>query len=93
MSFYNEKIIKKPAKVHRCTGCCKKMPTNRRHYYAAGKVDGDFFSGRLCFACRRFMKKHRNDFEEGYTDGDVRDARRDFAKAWIWSRKQKAVRP
>lgn len=85
--MYRETIVKNPHKVHRCSGCRKKMRLDRKHYYIASTFSGEFCTARLCFACKKHLDKYSSNYGyEGWYEGDLRDGRREKVSDWKYRR-------
>jgi len=89
VDFCNEKLIKHPQKEHRCEGCCKKMPRNRKHWYVSGVWEGDFFTARLCFACSKHLDKYSKNYRDGWSRGDFKEGRLEAIRDYKWRRSER----
>lgn len=69
--FNNFKEIKKTRKEHQCNGCREKIPAGSSAAYYSGVFEGNFFSAYLCRECDEYLTKHLEDFEDGWSDGDI----------------------
>lgn len=90
--MYRETVVKKPRKVHRCTGCGKKMRMDRKHYYIASTFEGEFCTARLCFGCKKHLDKYSGDYRDGWYEGDLRDGRREAVSDWKYKRLNKKAK-
>lgn len=77
--FYNERLVKKTRKDHRCFGCREKIPTGSTAFYISGVYQGDFGAYYLCKPCREYLDRNPQAASEGYYEGDLRDVRREEA--------------
>jgi hypothetical protein len=84
LELYEERMVK-TRKSHRCFGCRKEFPKGRRILYNKGLFDGKFFSGYLCSPCDKV--RHNGDYRDGYSEGELREARVDNANYWISRRR------
>jgi hypothetical protein len=77
----------KTRKEHRCSGCYKVFPKGRKLHYQSGVCDGDFYSVYICNPCRD--EYHRSDYSDGYSEGDLREGRRERVRDWQYDRNKK----
>lgn len=73
-------LIKSTRKDRKCTGCFDKLPTKSEAMYWAGKFQGDFQAFHLCLPCYKYLNENYQDFEDGWTNGDLGEGRREAEK-------------
>jgi hypothetical protein len=56
-TFYNEQIIKKSRKLHKCSECYKHIDIGNSYQYVIGVWDGDWSSYKICDKCQGLRKK------------------------------------
>jgi RNase P subunit RPR2 len=78
MSFYSQVEVKKTRKEHTCDGCFDKIPAGSPAVRMSGTFEGEFFSTIICEPCEKFMKIHREHFEDGWSEGDIGEARKEM---------------
>jgi len=81
-----DKIVK-TRKPHYCTGCNKLFLAKRKLRYQSGVCEGDFYSGYMCEPCCSEMD--RNDYSDGFSEGDLREGRRERVNDWQHGRDRK----
>jgi len=74
--FYREKQVKKTRSDHRCLGCRDKIPKGSEALYIVGVYEGDFGAYHMCKSCQKYMSDNPEVTEEGFSEGDIGDARR-----------------
>ena len=77
--FYHERKVK-TRKAHKCEGCCDKFPPGTEMAYVTGVFEGEFFYAYLCVECRDYMQANPWEFEDGWSLGDVGEARKGIDK-------------
>lgn len=71
MGFHRSTVVT-TRKQHQCRGCLAVHPKHTRMESFAGTFYGDFYYGYLCEQCATVLRDRRNDFSEGWYDGDLK---------------------
>ncbi len=74
--FNSSRHIKATTTAHMCHGCEDDIPIGSSAWNEAGLFDGAFFSVYLCEECEKYLNEHAEEFEDGYSQGDIGAARR-----------------
>lgn len=73
--FYNEKIVHKSRKDHKCDICDDVISAGSTYKKIAGYFDDHFFNTNVCEHCipilHRFFDLNRDDLGNGYTYDEV----------------------
>ena len=72
--FYNERVINKTRKEHKCFGCCKKFPIGSTVIYISGVYEGNFNAYYLCDECDEYITEYPDIARDGYEEGEIGDA-------------------
>lgn len=77
MSFHNKISVKKTRKEYKCDGCLEKMPIGSQAKRGSGVFEGDFYSYIICITCNAFLEENIDYFVDGWSEGDIAEARKD----------------
>lgn len=66
-------------KDHSCFGCCTKIRKGDRAIRST-VVDDGIFTHHLCLECDKFLKEHSRDFDDGFTEGQIGEAREEYIR-------------
>lgn len=55
-------------KTHQCAQCRSQIDAGERHFYCAGKLDGDFTSYREHLECRKAWEDFRTNHSLGWDE-------------------------
>lgn len=73
--IYNEKIIEKARKDHKCDLCGETITKGISYKNISGLFDGHFFETKVCCQCipvqLKFFEIHRSELYDGYDTDDV----------------------
>ncbi len=73
--MYHEHLVT-TRKEHVCIGCLFRFPPKITLWKRAYVFDGDFHSDYLCAICHKFLNENRNDFYDGFKEGEL------FSEGW-----------
>ena len=76
MSFQSETKVKSTRKEHKCEGCLQSIPTGSAAVRGSGLFEGGFYSYIICIQCEEHLTEYRDDFKDGWGEGDIGMSRR-----------------
>ena len=77
MSFQSKTKVKSTRKEHKCDGCLEVIPIGSAAARGSGMFEGHFYSYIICIPCDEHLTEYRDDFEDGWGEGDIGMSRRE----------------
>lgn len=77
MTWPERRKVLKGRKEHSCSGCSVLILVGEPSTRWAGIWEGEFNTNRLCIPCDTFLYENFDMFEEGWSEGDIGQIRKE----------------